>query len=590
MTGTYKRLLLGGLLLGTLGFVACSDGEGGGDDTDATGGTSSTGGVSSTGGAAKTGGAAAKGGATGAVGGATGAVGGATGAVGGATGAVGGATGAVGGATGTGTGTSASALPRNADGSFTFGDGTNNYSGWVYGASPATATITIADTLMCASGTIQAAASWGPMFSWNASKTSGGTIDLSQCTSLTVGLSGTTGNMQLVVKSGSAGAYKALSATGGTVDLTTVTGVTLSAISDFAIQVLPSATAAVSYDYCLTQFTLTCTTPPLGTGGATGAGGATGTGGAGGAGGDTSTTATSGGAGGDTSTTATSGGAGGDTSTTATSGGAGGDTSTTSGTTAPPLQYVVNEATLSVNAGAAYGQTVLTTTPLTVTAGDWLIVDTTIAYTNIGQTYAQVRFTPTGGTASDPMLDQIYKTTTVSSNAYYSVYVVPSDGTISQIAFNNYSYNGSAMVALTSGTAVTFTNLKVVRIAAADKNTLAPALVVADTGTLSVPTATPTSLEWSPTVSTTAATVGQTLVGIYTRGAVATGYASHYIDSGFGWAAVYPSASAQTVRIYKTMTADASTGTMKIGIQGQSPLATDTLTISNVEVRLVPKL
>ena len=261
------------------------------------------------------------------------------------------------------------------------------------------------------------------------------------------------------------------------------------------------------------------------------------------------------------------------------------------------MQYIVNTASTTANAGTTLGQTTLSTASVPVTSGDWIIIDTTIAYTDIGQTYAQLWFTPTStGTTAYPGFGQIYQTTTTNSVAYYQVYIIPENGTISGIVFNNNSYDGSAMTALPSGTTVTYTNLKIARIAAADLNTLAPALVNTSSATMTYyqdtsGTTPADNLQYSPASVSASAVAGETLVGTYTRPAVSVAYTPHYLNSGLaGWGGTYPDATAQTIFIYEPITAAATTNWLQLGIQGQSPAATDTLAITGVQVRVVPEL
>jgi len=232
-----------------------------------------------------------------------------------------------------------------------------------------------------------------------------------------------------------------------------------------------------------------------------------------------------------------------------------------------------------------------------VTAGDWIIFDTTIAYTNIGQTYAQLWFTPTStGTTGYPSLGQIYQTTTTNSVAYYKVYIVPENGTISGIVFNNNAYDGTTMTALPVGTAVTYTNLKIARIAAADLSTVAPALANQTSATMvyyqdTSGTTPANNLQYSPATVSASAVAGNTLVGTFTRPAITTAYTAHYMNSGLAsWGGVYPDATAQTIFIYEPITAAATTNWLQLGIQGQNPATTDTLAITNVQVRVVPAL
>ncbi len=260
---------------------------------------------------------------------------------------------------------------------------------------------------------------------------------------------------------------------------------------------------------------------------------------------------------------------------------------------AKPYTVWVAETSKDYTASASYGQIVVyndADNAFSVGAGDWLIVNATVKFDNIGQTYAGLCFTKTGAESADyPSLDGFYTTKTgTNSTDYYVIYKFADAGKVHFISFNNGVADGTAVAPLAGGKTVTLDNLKIVHVASDKVDTVFTKIVKEDSVTASWKdgeNSSPGSYEYAPDVNFDIK-AGSKLSVIYTRDAISEDYKSHYINSALGWEAAYPSKDAQTISKSIPVSEDKTVNWLHIGIQCTK--SADTMTFTNVEIRVMP--
>ena len=271
----------------------------------------------------------------------------------------------------------------------------------------------------------------------------------------------------------------------------------------------------------------------------------------------------------------------------------GGD-QTGDGTSTAAKDYTVwlSETSKVYTAGAEYGQIVLyndADKAFSVGAGDWLIVNTTVKFENIGQTYASLGFTKTDATeASYISLNGFYtKETGTSSTDYYVIYKFSDAGKVHYVSFNNGAATGSGVNALSEGSEVTLENLKLVHVASDKVDTVFTKIVKEDSVDVAWEGGTTNAYQYAPTVNFDIKT-GSKLSVVYTRPELSDSYKSHYVNSGLGWNATYPAKDAQTISISIPVTEDKTINWLQVGIQCKTADSADSITFTNLEIRIIP--
>ena len=262
----------------------------------------------------------------------------------------------------------------------------------------------------------------------------------------------------------------------------------------------------------------------------------------------------------------------------------------------PKITYLVEKATTEFTVSNQWSQANISGMDKEYKKGDWIVTGGTVSIDGtkkIGQAYLQ--FGNDGGSKKIAEYYEANSTKTSTSYTFYCIYRVDEDfkATYAQVACQEES-NGS-IVSLAKDSKFTVSDFYVVHLPKADMAKLTTEIKVADT--IEMPykdhgaDGKGYQLDLEAVNFTT--TEGK-IVCLYNRPAVKNDWKNHFINGGYvakgedGYTAVYPGANAGLISITRDVKAGNTCGWFQIGIVGQDTTESDTLAITDLEVRIIP--